>query len=389
MQARVDHQPIEHLYLHVPFCSALCHYCDFAKTANFTTALTSSYFKRLVEHLELWCAAFPISLRTLYIGGGTPSLFNHAYRQIFASIAPYLRADCEITLEANPQDISKANLLHWQELGVNRLSIGVQTFAPASLRFLQRQHSAKQSFTALESVAEHFAGSCSVDLIYGMQSVVEWQRDLHNVCRFPLQHISCYSLTYEPRTPLGRAAARGKIDVGSDAFVADMYCQAVETLASTGYEHYEISNWGKRRSQHNLCYWQDKSYIGVGSGAHGYLADPVSIGQRYAYTTSERKFIRLVIDSALPLKLKAISIDQRDASGWLLEYLATGLRCVEGVNLDRIATKARRHWQPTETVRKAINAKQLLISRNKRLHLASSEWLREQRWVMEVLRCFV
>ena len=163
-QETFDLQTIEHIYLHVPFCASLCHYCDFAKTANFTADLTSSYFKRLAEHLKIWLQAFQPSLRTFYIGGGTPSLFTHAHRQLFATIAPYLRTDCEITLEANPQDISKGNLLSWQELGINRLSIGVQTFAPDSLRFLQRQHSAKQAFDALELATQYFAGSISVDL---------------------------------------------------------------------------------------------------------------------------------------------------------------------------------------------------------------------------------
>ena len=396
-QETFDLQTIEHIYLHVPFCSSLCHYCDFAKTANFTTDLTAAYFKRLAEHLELWLRTWRLQLvhhpqpdlRTLYIGGGTPSLFTAAYATLFESIAPFLQVDCEITLEANPQDISKENLLYWQELGINRLSIGVQTFAADSLRFLQRQHSAKQAFSALELAVQYFTGNISVDLIYGMQSAAEWQQDLRNITTFPLQHVSCYNLTYEPRTPLGRAAARGKIQVIAADPAAEMYQQAVETLASENYEHYEVSNWGKQRSQHNLCYWQDKSYIGIGSGAHGYLADPHAEGKRYSYTTNERKFTRLPVSDGSPLHLSALTVDQRDTADWLLEYLATGLRCVEGVSLSCIAAKSNRRWQPTATVQEAISRGQLSIDSAQQLQLAQAEWLREQSWVLALLDSFV
>ena len=222
-----------------------------------------------------------------------------------------------------------------------------------------------------------------------MQSADEWQQDLRNVTTFPLQHVSCYNLTYEPRTPLGRAAARGKVEVIAADLAAEMYQQAVETLASENYEHYEISNWGKQRSQHNLCYWQDKSYIGIGSGAHGYLAAPHAEGKRYSYTPNERKFTRLPVDEGLPLHLSALTVEQRDTADWLLEYLATGLRCVEGISLTRIAAKSKQHWQPTASVQEAIQSEQLSIDNAQQLRLAQTEWLREQSWVLALSDCLV
>ena len=391
-----ENETVENLYLHIPFCSSLCHYCDFAKTANFNKRLTTAYFQQLAWHLDVWLAALPADTRftTVYLGGGTPSLFTREYAPLFARLAPVLADDVEITLEANPQDITAAALAYWQDIGINRLSIGVQTFAEQKLRFLRRTHTEAHSLLALELASTHFAGETSIDLIYGMQTFAEWQRDLTLACTLVLTHISCYSLTYEQRTPLGRAVARGKLMPLAEERVAEMYEYAVVKLADAGFLHYEVSNWGKKPSKHNLSYWQDKSYLGIGSGAHGYLASANTAGIRYYYTPNERIFSRsskarpsCLQARCLPYLLSAVNIDTRGNDAWLLEYLATRLRTCMGVDLAHISKKTTYRFSLTSLLAEGF-ANQHLSRTGDILHLAKSEWLRENYWLLHLLKAF-
>ena len=390
------------LYLHIPFCASLCHYCDFAKTANYHDELVVRYFQRLHEHLALWYAHLPrtTNFASVYIGGGTPSLFSTQYAPLLALCAERLAPEGEITLEANPQDITRENLTCWRTLGINRLSLGLQTFNAQHLRFLRRTHTEQQAREAVLLAAEFFADKLSVDLIYGFpqQRVQDLAADLNSVLALPLTHLSCYNLTYETGTPIGRAQRRGKLTPLADEVETQMYSLLRTELAGHGFEHYEISNWAKatKRSRHNSSYWRDIGYLGIGAGAHGYLPEVEGAGLRYSYTRNERAFSKRALPpvsetqalTQLPPLLDTLTVDRRDGDAWLLEYLASGLRTLYGVDLQRITAKSGKTFTPTATIKSALNAG-LLKQHRDILYLACEEWWRENFWLRQLLPAFV
>ena len=388
------------LYLHIPFCASLCHYCDFAKTANYHDELVRLYFQRMHEHLALWCAHLPhdTSFASVYLGGGTPSLFSTQYAPLLELCADRLTADSEITLEANPQDITRENLNCWQALGINRLSLGVQTFNAQHLRFLRRTHSAAQARQAILLAAEFFADNLSVDLIYGFpqQSKQELEADITTVLALPLTHLSLYNLTYETGTPIGRAVQRGKLTPLADSVETQMYRYLCTELAAHGFEHYEVSNWAKanQRSRHNSSYWCDAGYLGIGAGAHGYLPEAHGAGLRYSYTRNERVFTKQALPEMsprqdianLPLHLDTLSVDQRGDDAWPLEYLASSLRTAYGVDLRRIKTKSNKSFTPTTAITAAMQ-RGVLQCNAEVLYLRKDEWWRENFWLQQLYAC--
>lgn len=396
------YQSLQSLYLHIPFCAALCHYCDFAKTANFNTVLVERYFQRLQEHLRLWLTVLPEDeqLTTVYLGGGTPSLFTDQLEPLLAACAERLAPDCEITIEANPQDVTVHKLKHWQRLGINRLSLGVQTFHDRHLHFLRRTHSGEQGQAALWRALEFFPNNLSVDLIYGFpqQRMAELESDLETVCNTPVQHLSCYNLTYESGTPLGRAVQRKRLQPLAADREAQMYLRLRTRLAAAGFEHYEVSNWARseKYSRHNCNYWRDVGYLGIGAGAHGYLPQTQDAGIRYFYTRNERQFSHgnaLVgklqpMLAQLPHHIDTITVDPRDRAAWLLEYLASSLRTANGVDLQRITHKSARQLQPTPVISRAL-AHGTLRGEGHRLYLRCDEWFRENYWLQQLLPSFV
>ena len=386
--------------MHIPFCASLCHYCDFAKTANFNAELVARYFRALQAQLTLWCATLPreVCFSSVYLGGGTPSLFAAEYEPLFAIFAPHLADEVEITLEANPQDVTREKLRAWQALGINRLSLGVQTFNAQHLHFLRRTHTAQQGQDAITQAAEFFAGDVSVDLIYGMpqQSLAELAHDIDMLLASSLTHISLYNLTYESGTPLGRARQRGKLQPLAEVEETQMYVWLCRTLAAHGFEHYEVSNWAQagKHSRHNANYWQDGGYIGVGAGAHGYLPETEGAGLRYSYHRSERKFSTSIVPSVpqdvrqVPQVSGAIDIDTRDREAWLLEYLASSLRTAAGVDLSRVKIKSGKRLVPSPSLAAALACGQLRIA-NDVLYLCREEWWRENFWLQQLAAAFV
>jgi oxygen-independent coproporphyrinogen-3 oxidase len=390
------------LYWHIPFCRALCSYCDFAKTANYDGSLTAAYLQRLGQATaawtSLWTGHYGSSPRfsSLFLGGGTPSLFSHEYEPLFAALEPFLAADCEVTLEANPDDLTSENLLVWRDLGVTRLSVGVQTFSPDGLRLLGRAHDASGAVAGIRRAAAYIP-RVSLDLIYGWpgQDLAVWDRDLTTALALPIGHLSAYTLTYEPRTPMGRRKERGVVAATSDDRVADMYDAAVSRLGDAGFEQDEVSNWSRpgETSRHNYLYWQDDPYVGVGAGAHGYLTQPDGIGCRYAYDRSERLWVRRELFQSAPetpdvaaaaTQLGAVHDAGRDADAWILEYVGSALRCAAGVDLKRVTAKTGRVLAPTRVVADALDVGQLRLTGGDRLVLDKSEWFRETSWSVAV-----
>lgn len=386
---------IHSLYLHVPFCAKICHYCDFAKTANFNTQLVDRYFVALYQHLKTWCEQLSPKLQTLYIGGGTPSLFSGHYLPLFDFLAPYLDNNCEITLECNPDDLSSERLSFWQQLGINRLSIGVQSFNSNHLKFLHRTHQPKQTIDNI-FVARKFFSNLSIDLIYGMpqQTTAEVIDELTIACSLPIDHLSYYNLTYEQQTPIGRAYQRGKIQALNEGIEAEIYHLIRCQLKDNGFDHYEISNWAKKdkHSRHNQAYWQDKGYLAVGSGAHGYLPTVDDQGTRYCYDRNERKFTNRKnlspIDNQLTIKQLLNHLDtkidqDRNRNSWLLEYLSTSLRTSRGVDLKLVNQKSNRVIDVERDLRQAMTNKTLVIE-DGFLKLSNKEWFCENYWLARI-----
>lgn len=284
------------LYIHIPFCQTKCPYCDF-NTYQGIESLMSPYLAALREELTVWGQVLERpAVNTLFFGGGTPSyLPPGAVGDILDTVraAFRLHPDAEITLEANPGDLTAAGAALLLQQGVNRLSIGVQSLDNGLLSILGRRHDADQALAALTTVQQAGFSNVNVDLMYGLpqQSAAQWQDTLQRLAEREPAHISLYCLTLEAGTPLRRWVEQGQLPHPDPDLAADMYHYARERLAAGGYQHYEISNWSQPglACRHNLAYWQNQPYLGVGPGAHSCLG-----GWRFWNGDSPRGYIAAV-----------------------------------------------------------------------------------------------
>ena len=395
------------LYIHIPYCAAVCPYCDFAKTANFTVDVASAYLGALQRQLEVWLQAsarfwgLKEGISSVFFGGGTPSLFATELQPIMGLIESHLQPGAEVSLEANPDDLQAEKLAVWRDIGINRVSVGVQTFDAAGLKVLGRTH---DGALAADKIAAAMAviPNLNVDLIYGWpgQTQASWAEDLSRVVGMGVRHLSLYCLTFEGRTPLGRQAHRGVVKPPLESPVIAAYEAARTLLHAEGYEHEEVSNWAKPgySCAHNWLYWQDQSFIGVGAGAHGYLADPQGPGIRYAYPRNDRLFSKSSMDvnglvndtlDKVAVGLGADIDPDRDMDTWLTELLGSGLRTRRGIDFGAALARCRKKWQPTSVAIEAINTGILELTADGQLLLRSDEWFREAGWAVEVLRSCV
>ncbi|HEV7516094.1 MAG TPA: radical SAM family heme chaperone HemW [Thermoanaerobaculia bacterium] len=264
------------LYLHVPFCSKICPYCDFAVTTG-GRQRRAEFVESLIAEAELWTGE-PFSFDTLYFGGGTPSALepDHLAR-IVDSLRSSLDIDPEawIFLEANPEDVTPASLADWRSLGVRTLSLGIQSFDVGRLAFLGRRHSPEEARRSVLLAREAGFHTVSVDLIYGLpdQDVVAWQRDLQAAVALGPDHLSCYQLTIHEGTPFGRRAERGQLAELPEPAQADLFLLTHTFLADAGWPGYEVSNFARtpeHRSRHNRKYWDHTPYLGLGPSAHSF-----------------------------------------------------------------------------------------------------------------------
>lgn len=265
-----------HLYVHVPFCARRCTYCDFAIAVRRVVPV-DEYLVALDAELRLrWSDAGGWTLDTLYFGGGTPSRLGGAgiaraiesVRRV-ATLAP----GAEVTIEANPEDVSPATAAAWREAGVNRVSLGVQSFDNPTLRWMHRVHDAERAERAVHELRDAGITNLSIDLIFALPDEVatrSWERDLARAVALEPPHVSLYGLTVEPHTPLGKSLAVGGItEAGEDRYERD-FLAAHEAMTAAGLEHYEVSNFGRPglHSRHNAAYWRSVPYAGLGPGAH-------------------------------------------------------------------------------------------------------------------------
>ena len=288
--------PYRHAYVHVPFCARRCSYCDFSIAVrrvvpvdDFVAALTQELGARFGAPPES-DAPLP-ALDTLYLGGGTPSrLGGEGVARVIALLLrrAALAPNAEVTVEANPEDVTPAIVACWTRAGVNRVSLGVQSFDPAVLAWMHRTHDVAAVHAAVRTLADHGITNWSLDLIYALPAEVtrDWARDLDEAIALNPAHVSAYGLTVEQGTPLARWRARGGVHDASEERYESDFLLAHERLAAAGYRHYEVSNWGKPglESRHNSSYWAGVPYVGLGPAAHGFDGD--------ARRWNERDFVR-------------------------------------------------------------------------------------------------
>ncbi len=281
------------LYLHIPFCLSKCVYCDF-NTYEGISALIPSFVHALEREISIWAERLdrPI-ISSIFFGGGTPSYIpaESIQRLLYTIFSEYpVEADAEITLEANPDDVCIEKLAAWKGGGINRLSIGVQSFDDETLLSLSRRHNSLAARDSVRLAREQGFDNISIDLMFGLpfQSVDNWRASLRTAISLNTNHMSLYGLQIEPGTPLHRNVATGAIPLPDDNLAADMYELAMDMLGDAGYSHYEISNWAMNGavSRHNLIYWLNQPYLGVGPGAHSSLR-----GMRFSNLKSPRRYI--------------------------------------------------------------------------------------------------
>lgn len=388
-------------YIHIPYCNYLCHYCDFAKTANWDDEVVKNYFSTLLKEIDFWISLygsehFPCKLTSIFFGGGTPGIFTEPYNQILQKLKPYLSENCEISLETNPNNINEKNLEYWKNAGFNRISIGVQTFNELGLAFLKRDHDKNHAVDAILKSHLYF-DRINVDLIYGWigQDIANWRSDLKQVLDLGVTHLSLYNLIYENQTPIGRAIQRNKISPQDERLQTSYYTVACKILQKNGFIHDEVSNWAQPgfSCQHNWLYWTAQPYIGVGAGAHGFLPFE-HIGVRYSYPKNDRIFSKI---PEMPfnkdgnlisiLQQKQLSTENRDQDSWLIEYVGCGLRCREGIDLRLIYEKTGREFTVNPFVNESIAEGKIMVDASN-IYLKPSEWIRETAWSLEILKGF-
>ncbi|HEY1113229.1 MAG TPA: radical SAM family heme chaperone HemW [Chitinophagaceae bacterium] len=320
------------IYLHIPFCKQACSYCNF----HFTTSLRykDDLVKALCKELELQQDYLQgETLQTIYFGGGTPSLLSlDDCRQVLDTIRSLypVNREAEITLEGNPDDVTMEKLAGWKEAGINRLSVGVQSFFEEELRWMNRAHNAGQAHQCIENIRKAGFTNYTIDLIYGspLLSDEQWEQNVQTAIGYGVPHLSCYALTVEERTPLFKQITQQvKEDVDNDK-QARQFLLLMQWLRAADYEHYEVSNFARPgfRSRHNSSYWRGEKYLGIGPSAHSYdgRARTWNIANNNAY-------IQAINNGKVPGETEALTDVQR-----LNEYLMISLRTMEGVDLAQV-----------------------------------------------------
>ena len=335
------------LYIHIPYCRKKCIYCVFF-SGGAGLADWRRLRRALAAELAMRSSELPSALHSIYFGGGTPSLLPpeefdalaDELRSVIENSGSRIAEDCEVTIEVNPEDVDHEHIDAWKSGGVNRVSIGLQTFSDSMLKAIGRTHSGDRAERALKLLQEHFS-NVSGDLIFGLpgQSVEDLSGDVQRLTSLNPQHISVYSLMYEEGTALTALRDAGRITAAAESIVADQYVALTDMLCEAGYEHYEISNYAKTgyRSRHNSGYWEGKRYLGIGPSAHSYdgrrsrRANPADLhGYLNRFAPVGRDTVpEAPISSDEPFYIEEILSDEELRE----ERVMLGLRRCEGIDL--------------------------------------------------------
>jgi len=322
------------IYLHIPFCKQVCHYCNF----HFTTSLR--YKDELITAL---CQEISLQknylnneeIETIYFGGGTPSLLSIEDCQLLMETIQdqfSVVADAEITLEANPDDITIEKLQGWKKMGINRLSIGIQSFADEELQWMNRAHTSQEAIGNLQLAMTEFE-NITIDLIYGSPLLSDemWYRHVHKAIEYKIPHLSCYALTVEEKTPLHKhIKLQQKLPVDGDK-QAHQFLLLMQWLRDAGYEHYEVSNFALPgyRSLHNSSYWKGKHYLGLGPSAHSFNGK-----ERQWNVANNQAYITAIGLGNIPSEKEMLTDENR-----LNEYIMISLRTMEGLDMNEVGKK--------------------------------------------------
>ena len=318
------------IYIHIPFCKQACHYCDFHFSTSLkykdqmVEAICKEILNRKEEHQEV--------IETIYFGGGTPSLLttDQIQKILHTIYTHYMVAENpEVTLEANPDDLTEEKIIALSKTQINRLSIGIQSIFEEDLKMMNRAHNAIESKKCLELATQYFK-NLSVDLIYGIPNMTlqQWEQNIDFMLNLNIPHISCYALTVEAKTALEKLIATGKIPNTDEAQAHEHFLYLIDKLKKAGYDHYEMSNFGKPgfESKNNTAYWLGKKYLGIGPSAHSFN------GKERSWNIANNIVYIKNIENNLPTaETERLTLTDR-----YNEYIMTGLRTKWGVNLDYI-----------------------------------------------------
>ena len=320
------------IYLHIPFCKQACFYCDFHfsvnqdKKADLVDALLK---EALLRKEELQNEA----IKTIYFGGGTPSLLSaDAIQRIFDTLTEHydLSSLQEVTFEANPDDLTATYLRELRHTPVNRLSIGIQSFRAVDLKLMNRAHNAKQALRCVPESADIGFENISVDLIYGIQglSQKDWIKNLNAAFELPIEHLSSYCLTVEPKTKLAKLVLSGELPAVNDEFAANHFETLIEMTEAAGIPWYEVSNFAKpgMESKHNSSYWSGEKYVGLGPGAHSF--DGI---KRSWNIKSNSGYIQQITKGQLPSESEILTAEEK-----FNDFVLTALRTRKGLSLEKI-----------------------------------------------------
>lgn len=330
------------LYIHVPFCKGRCVYCDFYST-TMGEEWKSQYVRALLGEMRARRDELPLArVHSIYIGGGTPSqlppstlarILDEACR--LYTVAP----DAEVTVEANPDDVTTGWLEAMRHTPANRLSMGVQTFHDSLLRLICRRHTAAQAVQAVQLASEHGFDNVSIDLIYGLptQTMEQWQADVRQALSLGVRHLSAYALSYEPGTPLARMLEQGRVQEADEELSLRMYEHLMDAARAAGFAHYEISNFCQPgwHSRHNSAYWQGTPYLGFGPGAHSY--DGVRTRR---WNLPDLRAYVAATDGVPPHEHEVLTPDELYD-----ELVMTRLRTSEGLHLDLLEAPYRAYCE--------------------------------------------
>ncbi|OYU57180.1 MAG: coproporphyrinogen III oxidase [Chitinophagaceae bacterium BSSC1] len=339
------------LYIHIPFCRKACHYCNF----HFSTTHQQlpAMLAAMEKELQLQKDYLQEPLATIYLGGGTPSLVPiELLESLFLQIRSQFQIvdGAEITIETNPDDINPTALLAWKALGINRLSIGIQSFVDADLQWMNRAHHAQQAIDSIRLAKQAGFDNLTIDLIYGTPTLSDeaWKQNVDLAIAAGISHLSCYALTVEPKTGLEKMIEKKQIEAVDPEKQARHFSLLMQWMEEAGFEHYEISNFALpgHRSKHNSSYWSGASYLGIGPSAHSFNGT-----SRQWNLANNSLYIQSMNKGSLPFELETLTAEQQ-----LNEYIMTSLRTMEGLNLNRVSAL----WGQEKTAQILLESKKYI-----------------------------
>lgn len=366
------------LYIHIPFCHSKCAYCDFFSTPHI--ANIEQYADALLSELELRAHEISTPFTTIYIGGGTPSILqSNTLERIVKGVSRFVDIATlkEFTIEANPEDVTDQWTKTLIQLGINRVSIGIQSFNDSELKAINRRHTAQKAIEAINILQQNGIYHISGDLIYGLpgQDIISWKKSLDQLMSLQLPHFSAYLLSYEPGTRLYARLITGKIEEASEELVNEMYQYLTTTTRLHGYNHYEISNFATPGNEavHNCNYWKDMPYLGIGVSAHSFD------GQIRRFNPSNIKnYISQLLQGEC-----IYEIENEDAIARHNDYIIVSLRTAQGIDLNYYRSKY--NYDILSIAKSHINAGRMILS-DSHLAIAESAMLISDRIMLDFIR---